>query len=152
PLVDGPLLHWGWDGFGWTGPVSLDANLPSADICAVSRDPEHIDVFAIGRDASLQHWPPTGWTNWADTQLKRAAEQFQPTKVDELVAIVERAEKNGLHVRAVGSGWSFTDIMLTPDFMVLTDRLTKTLTSVVDFALNPNGQARKLYHVEGGIT
>ena len=101
------------------------------------------------------------FTNWAHNVSANPQSIFQPSSVDELVAIVRQAEAEGRSVRAIGSGWSFTDVMVSPDFMVNTDRLncrlSETLTGTdypgdpVFAALTPLARQRLLYHVEAGI-
>jgi FAD/FMN-containing dehydrogenase len=99
--------------------------------------------------------------NWAQNVTAAPQIFFQPSSVDELVAIVKQATADNLSVRAVGSGWSFTDVMVTPGYMVNTDLLNNTLSETLTGAtypddpifnaLTPVALTRKLYHVEAGI-
>ena len=61
--------------------------------------------------------------NWAENVTTNPQQIFQPTTLDELVAIVKQAEADNLSVHAVGSGWSFTDVMTATGYMVRTDNL-----------------------------
>src|SRR5271167_4741861 len=104
---------------------------------------------------------PNNFTNWAQNVSASPQIFFQPSTVDELVAIVKQATANDVSVRAVGSGWSFTDVMVAPGYMVNTDLLNNTLSETmtgtaypgdpVFTALTPDAQKRSLYHVEAGI-
>jgi hypothetical protein len=105
---------------------------------------------------------PNAFTNWAQDVSAAPQQFFQPNSVDELVAIVRQAEDNRLTVRAVGSGWSFTDVMVSPDYMVNTDLLNRTLSETLtgtDYfgdpifaALIPAARTKRLlYHVEAGV-
>jgi hypothetical protein len=49
---------------------------------------------------------------------------------DGLKGLIKAALEKGLKVKAVGSGHSFSDIMTTPDFLVVTDDLKEMLTYV----------------------
>lgn len=53
------------------------------------------------------------WTNWAGNQAMEPARTVRPSGVDELAAAVEQAAADGLRVKAIGSGHSFTGIGLT---------------------------------------
>ena len=101
------------------------------------------------------------FVNWAQNVTATPQSFFQPSTLDELVAIVSQAEANQLSVRAIGSGWSFTDVMVSPDYMVNTDLLNATLSETLtgtDYsadpvfsALTPDARKRLLYHVEAGV-
>src|SRR5215475_13440134 len=51
---------------------------------------------------------PTDWSNWAGNQHSGAVRMIQPTTVDEVVAAVKTAADEGLTVKPVGAGHSFT--------------------------------------------
>lgn len=107
--------------------------------------------------------------NWANTFPPVAPRRaFTPDTVDELVAIVREAEASGLKVRAMGSGWSFSDLMITPDYAIVTDALKRILSATA--VMLPTSQIqqasqtdpvfksytraatqRYLVHVEAGI-
>jgi FAD/FMN-containing dehydrogenase len=57
--------------------------------------------------------------NWAENVTTNPQQIFQPTTLDELVAIVKQAEADNLSVHAVGSGWSFTDVMTATGYMAM---------------------------------
>lgn len=53
------------------------------------------------------------WRNWAGTATATPARWRRPTDAAQIAAAIKDAEKDGLTVRAVGSGHSFTDIAAT---------------------------------------
>jgi hypothetical protein len=77
--------------------------------------------------------------NWARNVEAKPQQIFRPTSVDELVAIVKQAEANNppLQVHAVGSGWSFTDVMTATGYMVETDNLNGVPSPTINL---PPGQ------------
>ena len=101
------------------------------------------------------------FTNWAQNVSETPLRFYQPSTLDELVSIVREAEREQRSVRAIGSGWSFTDVMVTPDYMVNTDLLNQTLSETMtkrDYPGDPvfnamTGDAKKrdLVHVQCGI-
>ena len=107
--------------------------------------------------------PTTGnsFTNWAQNVSETPLRFYQPSTLDELVSIVREAEREQRSVRAIGSGWSFTDVMVTPDYMVNTDLLNQTLSETmtrreypgdpVFNAMTGDAKKRDLVHVQCGI-
>jgi hypothetical protein len=101
------------------------------------------------------------FSNWAENVALTPQQTFSPTTIDELVAIVRTAEQAGMSVHAVGSGWSFADIMTSPDVMVLTKGLDQLLSETMSGraypndsvfgALTPQARQRNLAHVQAGI-
>jgi L-gulono-1,4-lactone dehydrogenase len=61
------------------------------------------------------HMPVTSthWSNWAGTATSTAARVVHPTSRDEVVAAILGAASDGLRVKAVGSGHSFTPAAAT---------------------------------------
>jgi FAD-linked oxidoreductase len=58
------------------------------------------------------------WRNWADTERARPARWLQPRDVAEVSAAVITAAQEGLRVKAVGSGHSFSGIAVAPDVLL----------------------------------
>ena len=56
---------------------------------------------------------PASWTNWAGTATAQPARLARPRDVAEIADAVTAAARDGLTVRARGSGHSFTDIAAT---------------------------------------
>src|SRR6266702_3780642 len=83
------------------------------------------------------------WVNWAGEQRCRPAVIAAPHSLDDLAAVLRRAETEGHIVRAVGSGHSFTDTALTDGVLVQMSHLDRVLH--VD-------RGSGLVRVEGGAT
>ena len=66
----------------------------------------------------------TAWSNWAGNQSARPRRSVSPGSVEELAAAVRSAAADGLPVKAVGAGHSFTSIAVTDGVLVRPDRLT----------------------------
>ncbi len=64
------------------------------------------------------------WRNWAGNVTSRPAREVTPASVDELSAAVRQAAQDGLRVKAVGTGHSFTAVAATDGVMVRPDLLT----------------------------
>lgn len=60
----------------------------------------------------------TKWTNWAGNQSSTLHAIESPASEEEIASIVKRAETEGLRVKAIGSGHSFTDIAATNGILV----------------------------------
>jgi L-gulono-1,4-lactone dehydrogenase len=83
------------------------------------------------------------WRNWAGDQSCLPAAVERPASTAEVVAAVERAVAAGHHVRAAGSGHSFTGAALTDGTLVLPSRLDRLLDA---------DPATGLVRVQAGIT
>ncbi|MGW3588149.1 D-arabinono-1,4-lactone oxidase [Streptomyces fungicidicus] len=64
------------------------------------------------------------WRNWGGTVSARPAREVAPASVDELAASVRRAAEDGMPVKAVGTGHSFTSIAATDGLLVRPHLLT----------------------------
>ncbi|MEV1045824.1 D-arabinono-1,4-lactone oxidase [Streptomyces sp. NPDC049916] len=64
------------------------------------------------------------WRNWAGTVTARPARIASPASVDELVDVVLRARADGLRVKPVGTGHSFTSAAATDGVLIRPDLLT----------------------------
>ncbi|MBV2357422.1 FAD-binding protein [Streptomyces sp. J2-1] len=64
------------------------------------------------------------WRNWGGNVTARPARQVAPASVAELAAEVRRAAEDGLRVKAVGTGHSFTSLAATDGVLVRPDLLT----------------------------
>jgi L-gulono-1,4-lactone dehydrogenase len=63
------------------------------------------------------------WSNHAGTQHCHPRAIVAPRSLEELVELVQRAEREQTTVRAVGAGHAWSDIALTDGYLVLPDRL-----------------------------
>ncbi|MFE6406591.1 D-arabinono-1,4-lactone oxidase [Streptomyces sp. NPDC057837] len=64
------------------------------------------------------------WRNWGGNVSARPAREVTPASVDELAAAVRQAAEDGLTVKAVGSGHSFTSIAATNGVLIRPQLLT----------------------------
>ncbi|MEV0979600.1 D-arabinono-1,4-lactone oxidase [Streptomyces sp. NPDC049915] len=64
------------------------------------------------------------WRNWGGNVSARPAREVTPASVDELAAAVRRAGEDGLTVKAVGTGHSFTSIAATDGVLIRPQLLT----------------------------
>jgi len=64
------------------------------------------------------------WRNWAGNVTARPIREVAPASVDELRAVVRQAAEDGLAVKAVGSGHSFTTAAATDGVLIRPDRLS----------------------------
>ncbi|GHH37255.1 D-arabinono-1,4-lactone oxidase [Streptomyces candidus] len=66
----------------------------------------------------------SAWHNWAGTVTARPARAVTPSSVEELAETVRRAAADGLRVKPVGTGHSFTAVAATDGVHVRPDLLT----------------------------
>ena len=163
PFVGGPLIRWRRDrASGWSRAVTIGANLAAGGLGAAA-GVNRVDAFGFnsGTDNSLLHWPAgiaaaqrDGWANWGNNrQTPNPAGHCRPSTHEDVVAIVRSAERvPGARVRAVGSSWSFSDIAMTPSFIVETREIAGVSTHVIDASvLTEQAPAAKyLLHVGAG--
>ena len=64
------------------------------------------------------------WRNWGGNVVARPAREVTPASVDELAEAVRRAAEDGLKVKAVGTGHSFTSIAATDGVLIRPQLLT----------------------------
>jgi hypothetical protein len=96
--------------------------------------------------------PNLVFTTW-DTRTSAVVQKhFRPTSLDQLVGIVRAAASQvpNVPVRAVGSGWSFSDAAVpgfgdAPGYLVETGALHRALP------VPASGSSERLVHVEAGI-
>ncbi|MFD7548034.1 D-arabinono-1,4-lactone oxidase [Streptomyces sp. NPDC059816] len=64
------------------------------------------------------------WRNWAGNVRARPAREVTPASVEEVASAVRRAAEDGVRVKAVGSGHSFTSVAATDGVLIRPDLLT----------------------------
>ncbi|WP_031010909.1 D-arabinono-1,4-lactone oxidase [Streptomyces sp. NRRL F-5727] len=64
------------------------------------------------------------WRNWAGNVVSRPAREATPASAEELAAEIRRAAEDGLRVKTVGTGHSFTSIAATDGLLIRPDLLT----------------------------
>ena len=69
------------------------------------------------------------WQNWAGTYSVSPARIVHPRSPEQVAAEVQRATSDGLSVKALGSGHSFTDIGVTRGAMIALDQLTGIISA-----------------------
>ena len=84
-----------------------------------------------------------GWRNWAGDESCAPARRAAPASVEELAEAIGRAAADGLRVRVVGSGHSFSDIALTGGAMMSLEKMKAVLDA---------DRASGLVKVQAGIT
>ncbi|MFD9205453.1 D-arabinono-1,4-lactone oxidase [Streptomyces sioyaensis] len=78
---------------------------------------------AVGRSGG--RGPTTGpWRNWAGNVTARPTRSVAPASTEELAAAVRAAAADGLTVKAVGTGHSFTPAAATDGLLIRPERLT----------------------------
>jgi hypothetical protein len=68
------------------------------------------------------------WTNWAGTESVTPRRVVAPRGVDEVATAVRDAVRDGLRVKAIGSGHSFTGAAVAPGVQLLPDHLDGVLS------------------------
>lgn len=64
-----------------------------------------------------------GWSNWAGTERATPARVVTPTSADRVATAVKDAVRDGLAVKAIGSGHSFTGAAVAPGVQIRPDAL-----------------------------
>jgi FAD/FMN-containing dehydrogenase len=80
----------------------------------------------------LAHATEQPWTNWGGNQTCTPAYTVRPRTEQEVLDVVRFAIREGLPVRAVGAGHSFTPVVATGGILVETDALTGVTGTDVD--------------------
>lgn len=65
------------------------------------------------------------WKNDAGNQVAEPLCIYSPSSLEDVINLVKEAEKQGLTVRAVGSGHSWSDVAVGNDFLLLPHKLNK---------------------------
>jgi hypothetical protein len=139
-LQGGPLVRWHLEDDTWDEPMVYESGLATGGVGAVS-GASGLEAFGFqsGVNNPLLHWPAgiaaaggDGWVNWSgNRRIDHPEGHCYPSSLEELVAIVTSATRQGKRVRAVGSSWSFTDVVVSPGYIVETKKLTRILDHVV---------------------
>lgn len=73
----------------------------------------------------MSSMPPMPWKNWAGNQTAQPRRVSTPRSPEEVSALVRRAAADGLRVKAVGAGHSFTSVAVTDGVQVRPEGLTE---------------------------
>jgi L-gulono-1,4-lactone dehydrogenase len=98
--------------------------------------------------ASCPTKAPCEWTNASRTLHVRPELLQAPTTARELVLLVRTAREKGKRVRMTGSGHSYSDVALSPDYLLLPTGLERVL--VVDSKRLRDGAASDPHLVRVG--
>lgn len=77
-----------------------------------------------GTGAATRRNPTSTWRNWAGNVSARPTRAVSPASVAELADAVRTAAEDGLRVKAVGTGHSFTSAAATDGLLIRPDLLT----------------------------
>jgi len=101
----------------WLRSARVVVPSPMGETYATARPSRREKVRAVSSDDALV------WTNWARTATATPRRRATPRDEAELAALVTRAASDGLRVRAVGAGHSFTPAAVTDGLLLDLDRL-----------------------------
>ena len=90
------------------------------------------------------------WKNHLGNQSIDPLRIYSPTTIAEVREIVMEAEAQGATVRAVGSGHSWSDVALTPGFLLETHALNRIAPAEEPDFLRPGWAERNLVRAEAG--
>jgi len=122
-------------------------------VFAVFRWLEHLwfkSQQKLGWEPDLESSKGARWKNITDNQFCHPYALVRPITLDELCSTVRQASREQRHVRAVGSGHSFSDVAITDDYVVDMHGLNRVLT-VDREVLRDNAAPETLFRVESGI-
>ena len=88
------------------------------------------------------------WRNHTKNACVEPLRRYEPSTLAEVIEIVSEAREAGCTVRAVGSGHSWSDVALTPGYLVETRKLSRPLE--VD-CVRANWDGPPLARVEAGM-
>ena len=90
------------------------------------------------------------WSNSIGNQQAFPLRILRPTTLEQIIEIIQQAERENRKVRAVGSGHSFSDVALTDDYLIDTHGLNRVLPLDVE-KLKPEAKLLTLVETECGI-
>ncbi|WP_349260871.1 D-arabinono-1,4-lactone oxidase [Actinocrinis sp.] len=97
-------------------------------------------IEAVSTEATST--PTRTWTNWAGNQKARVRRIATPSSAAEVAQTVREAAAQGLAVKPVGSGHSFTPVAVTDGVLIRLDNLTR---------LRSADKSSRLVTVEAGM-
>jgi hypothetical protein len=91
------------------------------------------------------------WRNDTGNQGIDPLQIVRPTTLEEVVGIIHDAEREGVTVRAVGSGHSWSDVALTRGFLIQPTGITRPLSLEEDLLKSDRVHAERLVRAEAGM-
>jgi hypothetical protein len=91
------------------------------------------------------------WKNDAGNQIAEPLCIYSPSSLKDVVRIIQQAEQEGLTVRAVGSGHSWSDVAVGSDYLVLPGDLDKIFKTAGDSLLKGDVNTSMLVEFESGV-
>jgi L-gulono-1,4-lactone dehydrogenase len=91
------------------------------------------------------------WRNHTGNQGIDPLRIVEPTTLEELVGVVQAAERDGCTVRAVGSGHSWSDVALTRGVVILPTGMAKPLELEHELLKTGAGGGEPLVRVQAGM-
>jgi len=135
------------------------ADDPRSSLIAIRRhipdEPQQIlvDTASIPKATLAKTKPPEKRQVWWDPIRRRSMDPLlycKPKSLKELTEYVQAATAQGLRVKAVGSGHSFSDVTDAPDYLIAMHGLNKKLPIAASTLKDP-AAASSLVRVEGGL-
>jgi choline dehydrogenase-like flavoprotein/FAD/FMN-containing dehydrogenase len=99
---------------------------------------------------ALQYEIRKRWRNHDSNQTSVPLRTYRPASLDEVVTIINEAERLHVGVRAIGSSHSWSDVAVTNDFLLLPERLAKPL-ELDRSLLRPRARTLPLVEVQAGM-
>ncbi|KAJ3070191.1 hypothetical protein HDU98_006783 [Podochytrium sp. JEL0797] len=90
-------------------------------------------------------------TTWSGLLTNQPMRVYTPPGLSQLVQIVHASLEDNIPVKAIGSGLSFSDVAMTPGFLVKPDCLQRFLAIDAD-SLQPGINVEHLIAFESGVT
>jgi D-arabinono-1,4-lactone oxidase/FAD binding domain-containing protein len=90
------------------------------------------------------------WNNHTGNQGVDPLRIYTPESLEDLVDLVQAAESEGVTIRAVGSGHSWSDVALTTGYLIRPERLARPLNLEAE-PLRPGVDVGRMAQVEAGM-
>ncbi|SGY55537.1 BQ5605_C006g04042 [Microbotryum silenes-dioicae] len=124
------------------GPISTTNKTASTERASLAHLATLELIKLVAPIRSLPSSSRSIFTNWATTYSCQTLSLFRPRTVDEVRYVVELARREGVELRASGSGHSPSDLVCTEGYIINLDRLDTVLE--ID-------TTNTKFHAEGGI-
>lgn len=72
----------------------------------------------------MKHFQNFKWHNWSSTSNCSPERMYYPRSIEDVIEIVKAATENQQKIRVVGAGHSFTNLVMTEDWLVSLDYLS----------------------------